>query len=146
MQSSLLKSKFKVYRWLPAVLWMTLIFYLSSRTGQPRFAWMATAGHIVEYSVLTALYLFALVQIPTPKVKQGANPSLTNGGSYDFQKQFFKAPLTAFFLSSFYGLTDELHQYFVPGRFADPLDLLVDSLAAFIVVAVFVFAKKRRVS
>ncbi len=34
----------------------------------------------------------------------------------------------ATFLGSVYGLTDEFHQHFVPGRVADPRDWVVDTL------------------
>lgn len=147
------RNSFKASRWLPAVFWMALIFYFSSQTGQPRYPWLATVGHIVEYSILTALYLFALVQTSGQGAEQhdiypslrGAqrrsNPGKAKGGMGDFKKRFWRISLTAFFLSSFYGFTDELHQYFVPGRFADPMDWLVDSLAALVVITVFVFSQ-----
>lgn len=32
--------------------------------------------------------------------------------------------------ASLYGVTDEIHQLFVPGRFCDPADWLVDTLGA----------------
>lgn len=37
---------------------------------------------------------------------------------------------TALILSSLYGVTDELHQAFIPGRTADPADWLADTLGA----------------
>jgi VanZ family protein len=37
---------------------------------------------------------------------------------------------TALLLASIYGLTDELHQYFVPGRFASAGDAAADCLGA----------------
>jgi VanZ family protein len=39
-----------------------------------------------------------------------------------------KALLQATFLGSLYGITDELHQYFIPGRFPDPSDWVADTL------------------
>jgi VanZ family protein len=41
-----------------------------------------------------------------------------------------KALLQATFLGSLYGITDELHQYFIPGRFPDPSDWVADTLGA----------------
>lgn len=38
--------------------------------------------------------------------------------------------LAAVALSVLYGLTDEIHQLYVPGRTADPLDLLADGVGA----------------
>jgi VanZ family protein len=37
-------------------------------------------------------------------------------------------------LASLYGMTDELHQYFVPGRDADPLDWCADTVGALVAV------------
>ena len=42
----------------------------------------------------------------------------------------FERPLLAFVLTVAYGLSDELHQSFVEGRDADPVDLLVDGIGA----------------
>ena len=41
-----------------------------------------------------------------------------------------KAGAYAFFLASLYGVLDEWHQLFVPQRSCDPLDWLVDTIAA----------------
>jgi VanZ family protein len=114
---------------------MSLIFYLSSQSGQPRYPWLATLGHIFEYTVLTAVYLFALDQNFPFKLKAEVS-----------RLSIKQLAFLAFFLSSFYGFTDELHQYFVPGRFADPLDLLTDALAAAFVAASYWFYQWRSTS
>ncbi len=38
-------------------------------------------------------------------------------------------------LTFLYGSLDEVHQYFVPGRSADPLDLMADTVGGILVVA-----------
>lgn len=38
-------------------------------------------------------------------------------------------------LTFLYGILDEFHQYFVPGRSADPLDLAADTVGGILVVA-----------
>lgn len=40
-------------------------------------------------------------------------------------------------LASCYGVSDELHQIFVPGRSCDPMDWLVDTVAALCAVLLF---------
>jgi VanZ family protein len=40
------------------------------------------------------------------------------------------SPSLALLLCMFYGVSDELHQCFVPGRSASPRDVLIDTLAA----------------
>ena len=51
------------------------------------------------------------------------------------------------FLGSLYGLADELHQYFVPNRYADPVDWVADTLGSAIgaiaVLALFLVFSKR---
>ena len=42
----------------------------------------------------------------------------------------WRALLAAWLISAAYGATDELHQFFVPGRHADLLDLAADALGA----------------
>lgn len=59
-----------------------------------------------------------------------------------------RAGLYALICASVYGISDELHQIVVPGRTCDPLDWLVDTLAAALAVALFVLItrlkRKRR--
>lgn len=51
---------------------------------------------------------------------------------YGLYKNYNKNPfLFAFFMSFFYAISDEFHQYFVPGRSADWKDVLIDSFGAF---------------
>jgi len=54
------------------------------------------------------------------------------------------------FLGSLYGLADELHQYFVPNRYADPVDWVADTLGsavgAIAVLALFLVFSKRSAS
>lgn len=40
-------------------------------------------------------------------------------------------------VASLYGVTDEWHQYYVPGRFADVYDWLADTLGAFLAAALY---------
>ncbi len=46
--------------------------------------------------------------------------------------------------AALYGLLDEIHQAFVPGRSADPADWLADSLGAAAGVLVYLLATRRR--
>ena len=99
--------------WLPVIFWMALIFYLSSRTGNElgslfpfldSFDW----GHLVAYFVLALLFYFALKKTLRPK----------------------HIYILVIVLSIVYGVTDEFHQAFVPGRSPDFKDLINDGLGA----------------
>lgn len=54
------------------------------------------------------------------------------GRAFYFQEKFpqlkIKYVLYAMIASVLYGLSDEVHQYFVPGRTADVFDFLADAL------------------
>ncbi len=112
-----------VFYWLPALAWMSVIFAFSSL---PRATLQATQlempghqvywellgpiAHIVEFAVLAALLYRLLASYP------GLSGRYVLGG--------------AFALTVLYGLTDELHQYFVPGRNISGVDLGLDTLGA----------------
>lgn len=43
---------------------------------------------------------------------------------------FKKALVCAILCASFYGVSDEIHQYFVPSRSCDPVDWMIDTIGA----------------
>jgi VanZ family protein len=49
----------------------------------------------------------------------------------------------AFLLPLAYGVSDEFHQHFVPGRSVDPLDVLADATGALLVVAFLAWRARR---
>jgi len=51
--------------------------------------------------------------------------------------------LFTFLIGTIYGISDEFHQYFVPGRVSDILDVLADSVGTLIGFAVFNFKRKK---
>ena len=98
--------------WLPVVVWAAVIFALSSipslSTGLGGWDTVLRKGaHLTEYAILGALLLRALGR---------AAPALAGG--------------------ALYAASDELHQHFVQGRHASPLDVLLDT--AGVAVGVYV--------
>jgi hypothetical protein len=92
--------------WLPVVAWAALIFTLSSvpDLGTGLGGWdllLRKLAHAAEYAVLAVLLWRAL-----------------------------ENAWAAFWLASAYAVTDEIHQAFVPGRHASPLDVAVDAAGA----------------
>lgn len=96
-------------RWLPAVLWMAVIFAVSSLTGSQVPGRFSVAGHLGEYAVLGALLLWAY------------GPSAASSAT---------SALRAFVIAVLYGAGDEIHQLFVAGRTSDPLDWATDAAGA----------------
>lgn len=105
----------KWYRWIPALAWMGLIFFMSSRQQLPTvdqngpldWSWRQ-AGHLAEYTVLALLFYHALQGGPTGQARLA----------------------WALGLAVAYGLSDELHQAFVPGRNSNLEDILFNSTGA----------------
>jgi VanZ family protein len=95
--------------WVPTVLWMGVIFFLSTLSES------ATPGrgiisdkicHGAEYFFLAFLILFALQRTTRAK--------------------FFTAFWITLVWAALYGLSDEIHQLYVPTRQFDVGDLLAD--------------------
>ena len=90
--------------WLPVLAWAAVIFAFSSipslSTGLGGWdTLLRKSAHMTEYAILGALLLRALGR---------ETPALAAGIAY--------------------AATDELHQHFVRGRHASPLDILVDAV------------------
>ncbi len=95
--------------WIASVIWMGVIFALSSVPGGSMpagdYGWL---GHFGVYFVLGGLYFIAL---------KG-------------EQRGWRVVVAAVVLASVYGVTDEFHQSFVPGRMPDPADWAMDTAGA----------------
>jgi VanZ family protein len=101
---------------LPAAVYAGVIFAISAQANPlsflpPEILVQDKLLHLLEYAALGALL------VPGLRLA-GCTPR--------------GALLLAVALASFYGATDEFHQSFVPGRTADPLDWVADTLGALI--------------
>jgi VanZ family protein len=91
---------------------MIAIFIFSSTPSEdlPNFALfdeiVKKGGHMIGYALLAISYHFG------------------------FKDQFKYKNLLAFFFCILYALSDEYHQYFVPGRHSNWSDILIDSIGA----------------
>jgi VanZ family protein len=101
--------------WLPAILWYSVIFTISSipnlQANQKLFPFSDKIGHFLEYFILGLLLKRAL----------------TNS-NYNFLKE--KAIHLSIFLATIYAVSDEIHQIFVPQRKFEILDIVVDIIGA----------------
>lgn len=101
---------------LPAILWMTLIFYLSSRqrvavsnTYIINFMFFKFL-HVTEYSILYTLVYRALCIYSEKRLP------------------VYKKLLIALIITLLYAVTDEIHQTFVPTREGTVRDVAIDSI------------------
>lgn len=136
-------TKNLLFRWLPALIVMVIIFLLSAMPGKsvavstnpitkplaivehksslfsglPSVPWLKV-GHFIGYSVL-GLTLF-------------------RGFFLSGLDSEFYPTITCFL----YACSDELHQHFVAGRSGSFSDVLLDTSAAFITVLLFVYLRQ----
>ena len=109
-RSPAIGSKTFFYYWVPVILFCTLIFVQSSHPvpeSLPRFPYVDKLLHVGAYALLSILFFRAYRTTP-----------LGNRISAAMALSILSAGL--------YGISDELHQYFVPFRSADVLDALAD--------------------
>ena len=126
-----MEIKYLIKDWLPVIIYMSLIYYLSSLSDPikeiiplnlfPYFDFKRFIYHIVEYGILSLLLYRAL-------------------------KITSKNPQTlAILITIIYAITDEIHQYFVPGRISNVFDILIDSFGAVAmqsIINIYNFLKK----
>ena len=114
------KSKY----YLPVVIWAVRMMIVSSIPNlgpQPlNFTFGDKIEHFIEYAILGFLLSLALF-------KTRSRPIM----------------LSAIAICAAYGIIDELHQLFVPGRDADPFDALADIIGSAAGVGIYARLKNR---
>ncbi|HEU5278468.1 MAG TPA: VanZ family protein [Gaiellaceae bacterium] len=105
--------------WLPVVLWAAVIFTFSSipslSTGLGTWDTVLRKGaHVTEYAILGAL-LYRAVGREALALAAGIA----------------------------YAATDEVHQYFVRGRHASPVDVAIDATGVALGMVVWLWARSR---
>lgn len=110
---------------LPALLYAALIFFLSAQSSLPgpRIVGFDKVEHLGAYAVLGLLIARALM-------------------AYGVARR--KAAVLALVLGFLYGVSDEYHQSFVPGRTADWRDAMADLLGSSIGAGVYALGVMRR--
>jgi VanZ family protein len=107
--------------WFPILVYCLLIFLQSSRPSPdivPCWPYIDKVLHFTAYALLGALFLRAF---NTTRIKYNLKLII----------------LLSILLSSLYGISDEIHQSFVPYRSADAMDALADILGSAFGVGVF---------
>ena len=119
------------FYYLPAILWMGLIFYLSSvpglKTGADSMGleiFLRKTAHLFEYFILTLLFWRTIR-------KQTKLP-------------FKKVGLICFSLVIVYAISDEFHQHFVVDRAGKVVDVFVDGAGAILGISFANFLIKNK--
>lgn len=115
------KSKIIFYYWLPLIIYCIAIYIQSDLPASehiPSFEFSDKAIHFLAYAGLGVLFYRAY---QTLRLK-------------DNLKMLILASVVS---ASLYGISDEIHQYFVPYRNADLMDILADMLGSIIGVYIY---------
>lgn len=108
------RFQYIVIYWLPVILYCLLIFLQSSFSIPalvPKFAFADKLFHFGAYGVLGALFLRAF-------------------NTLHLKNRKIILILSSILASVIYGMSDELHQLFVPHRDASFMDIIADMLGS----------------
>jgi VanZ family protein len=118
----------RLHYWFFTILYCAGIFTMSHKSGltdfELPFEGVDKLIHAVMYAGLAAVVSFGMRRSgkPLSSARQLCLP---------------------FLFAALYGFSDEVHQYFVPGRHFDPLDILADAAgAAAIQLALWAFWRR----
>jgi VanZ family protein len=140
------KSRFvKIVNWLVVALWMALIFWFSAQdatlSDETSSGIVALCVACIQWgaAVIGRTGIFLDTTLVTFFVRKCAHACLygvlgilTARAVAEERNPDIKTLALALGLCVLYALSDEGHQYFVPGRSAELRDVLVDSCGAFI--------------
>lgn len=129
--------------WMPVILWMLVIFYLSSQS----------ADQSNQLSMGVTVRIYEAVNILLPELEVDVFNHMVRKYAHFFAYMILgilsvnalylngikdrKAILYSFIISFLYAISDEIHQIFVPGRAGQVMDVLIDSLGGIIGIAIY---------
>ncbi|MFH0994855.1 MAG: VanZ family protein [Pseudomonadota bacterium] len=117
---------FLIY-WLPVVLYCVVIFIQSAYPSMAQLQEVPFGDkylHVAGYALLGFLFFRAFRSLPVGN-------------------RLFVVSLLSILASTAYGISDEIHQYFVPYRTADVMDVLADMVGSCLgVTAYFLLVEK----
>ncbi len=117
--------KYQLKYWLPVYFYLILIFYFSSQTAIPASSFLAEKVYIGSYLQHVLIYIGLALTI-----YRATNYSRNNSN------------FLVVFSTTLYGLTDEIHQHFVPGRTFELLDIGMDFLGAILALIIIGLYRK----
>jgi VanZ family protein len=116
-----------IFFWLPPIGYMALIFYMSSQSLEefqlPDVWNIDKVAHFIEYGVLGILWFRAINVV---------------------EESIPKAAIVASLITLAYGISDEIHQYFVPNRSSSIFDVIADGIGAW--VGILLYKRRYHVS
>ena len=144
-----MRNRRLIIRWIALLFWMGLIFYMSNQPGDVS---SKQSGLVLKLFQFIGIDLNnELSELATFIVRKTAHFTeyfILYFLSINVMKCYLNiknAIFYSFIFSFFYACTDEIHQYFIPGRAMAFRDVLIDSagaLLAMIIVKIKINKKK----
>ena len=144
-----MKNRGKIISWLLFLFWIGLIFYMSSQPGEVS---SKQSNLVIKLFEIIGIDLNdKLGELATLIVRKTAHFTeylilyfiTVNFLKYNFQTQYFKVYSLLFVF--LYACSDEIHQYFVPGRAMAFRDVLIDTLGGLAGYLIYKFYLKCKV-
>lgn len=118
-----------LYYWLPVLVYAGLIFYFSSLSLIPpviiKIIPETLIWHMIEYAIFSVLLFRALANTNNIILKNNT-------------------ALLAIIIATLYGITDETHQLFVPGRSFSYYDMIADLIGSTFILTKNIVARKTK--
>ncbi|MEI3612385.1 VanZ family protein [Pseudogracilibacillus sp. SO30301A] len=134
--------------WIPVLIWMSVIFYLSHQPG----------SESSELSSDLAAKILYLIELIFPVNSDYFHHFIRKSAHFiayfilgilvvnALRIHNFKYAAYAFLICVLYAISDEVHQLFIPGRSGEVRDVLIDGTGAFIGIGVYFLLKKNALS
>lgn len=142
-----MKNVIKILKWIPAIFIFSCSWYLSSQEhidGLPSFWNADKVVHCLCFAGLSFWVAFGWngsVKKKSTPAENCSEKRLPRSACAEFFSSQFSAPYFSFLIPvaivSIYGIVDEIHQSFTPGRESSVLDWCADTIGA--VIGAFVF-------
>lgn len=126
-------SRFTLISWALVVLWAGFIFFMSSNSDTGLNEGLGLFSRIFQDLKALQAQLFGLDADIISSLAHFCEYTVFGAllaNALRCHLPLGRACLLAIVCASLYGVTDEIHQLFVPGRMCDPMDWLVDTLGA----------------
>jgi VanZ family protein len=113
--------------YIPLIIYWVLLFIATSLPVErlPSIGFTDKINHFIAYFILAILVNLTLIYQRKSRLL------------------FNKAPIATIVICLFYGALDEVHQMFVPGRFAETLDWVADVIGTVAAVLLIYFLINR---
>ncbi len=125
---SSLSRKTRFWLIAPPIAWAALIFTLSSIPAED-----LPPIDIINADKLAHMFVYAVLGFLAMR-------------AFRISTSIFRLPFVVMALCVIYGLTDEFHQQFIPGRVPSVYDFIADSLGSIIGTWAWILFEKRKTS